>query len=146
MSGITDPNEPYFKDGAWGWDGTVWRRLPMLWGYSEPLSELVSELNANAPTDFLITTPVDPGQLWVVEAICAVDATTDITSIQISYSSAPGIVMLKDEDPAGKNRYVFWSGRLTMTPGRSLCVEFVGTVIGDNIHVRYSGYKMNVAE
>lgn len=27
MSGITDPNEIYFKDGIWGWDTNQWRQL-----------------------------------------------------------------------------------------------------------------------
>jgi hypothetical protein len=28
VNGITDPTEVYFKDGRWGWDGSVWVQTP----------------------------------------------------------------------------------------------------------------------
>ena len=45
MSGPTAPAEAHFDKGSWGWDLTQWRKLGLLWGYTDRLAERAFDLD-----------------------------------------------------------------------------------------------------
>lgn len=143
---ITQTAPWHLTPGVFGWNGSGWHKLPMVWGYSEPLSEVKSDPDAAAGADSLAGTAVPDGEVWVVEAICAVDVTTDISKIRLTLLTVDGIVILLEADPTAADAYVYWNGRITMTKDRRIIAYFTGTAAGDDIHLRYSGYKMKIAE
>jgi len=146
MPGVTNPAEPFFKDGAWGWDLTEWHKLPMVWGYSAPAGEQLYDAASAGGNVTLQGTAVPAGQLWVIETICCTDRDTVTTYNLISCTAAPGTIMLDESVQPAADRYTFWSGRLTLAAGHKVQVVFYGTVLNDRLLVRYSGYKMYIAE
>lgn len=130
----------------YGWDGAAWRKLPLLWGYSESLEEERVDTNASVTSDFLIGTVVPAGEVWIIDAVCAVDVTTNITLIRFAVDTAIGGVFFHAAAPGAADEYVYWDGHLTLAEGKKIIAFFSGTVAGDDIYLRYSGYKMLITE
>ena len=146
MSGVTDPASPYFKDGQWGWDGTVWRKLPMVWGYSALYAERKSNLSATAGTNVLVGSTVPAGEVWVVEVIGAFDVNTAPSRISFAVTDGTTAAPLyRDETPI---LYVAsqWTGRVTLPAGCYIQVAFFTCVLNDDLYADFWGYKMKIAE
>lgn len=71
MPGITDPTEAYFKDGTWGWDGTQWRKLALVWGYSDVYGESVTEVSTGGASTIVYSSVVPTGEVWVISSVIA---------------------------------------------------------------------------
>lgn len=69
MTGITNPAEEYFKDGAWGWDGTAWRKLNLLFGYYDRYVEAVSAVAVGGGNADTQTTAVPAGYVYLIQCI-----------------------------------------------------------------------------
>jgi len=146
MSGVTDPASPYFKDGQWGWDGTVWRKLPMVWGYSGRWAEHQEDLNATVTYDSLTFTAVPPGEVWVLQAVDAWDVNSDPSRIQFSVTGDGVTTRLQHTLTPGISIPVYWTGTVVLKEGDRVLVGFYGTVAGDDLHANVRGYKMAIAE
>lgn len=190
MPGITNPAEPYFKDGLWGWvtdqwkklvataggalhiqfagqeadvevtqtaaadltpgvcgwDGTVWRKLPLVFGFSEVYHEQVKDLNATVTSDALTGSAVDPGEIWVVTSVVAYDKNTNITEVHASVSDGATWWPFAQRFPTAAGEYLVWSGMLVLEEGDYIDAGFGGTVAGDDIYLNINGYKMKIAE
>lgn len=146
MPGITNPAEPFFKDGIWGWIDDAWHKLPMVWGISEGYSQQVYIAAASAPNDDASGTPVGAGEVLVVEAITCTDR-DKITTYNLMSAVVGGITLsLAEGVQPAVDRFLFWSGRLTLTQGDYVQANFVGVDDDDRLILRYSGYKMKIAE
>jgi len=66
MSGPTNPIEVYFDKGQWGWDGTLWRKLNLTWGYNDRLFDQTVNADCAAGDVTLNHTAVPTGGVWVV--------------------------------------------------------------------------------
>lgn len=68
MPAITDPNEPYFKDGIWGWNaaGNLWMPLAVDpgTGYLYVLPRGVLEVHQDTPADMQVGTHGWDGAAW----------------------------------------------------------------------------------
>lgn len=146
MSGPTNPTEAHFDKGLWGWDLTQWRKLSLLWGISANLGATVYDLDADPGTNTLSSLTVPAGQVWVVESAAMVDRNTVTTyNLLTAYKSGQPIVMLEGVQPA-IDRYVYWNGRITLWEDDYLSANFYGCNAGDDIVMRYGGYRMYIAE
>ena len=146
MPGVTNPAEAFFKDGNWGWDGTVWRKLPMVWGYSEHYAERKLNLNAAAGTNVLNGSVVPAGEVWVLEICGAFDVNT--APSRMIFTVTDGVTFApfyRDDTPVV---YVTssWTGRIALTEGCYVQVVFFDCVLNDDLYVDLWGYKMKVAE
>jgi len=146
MPGITDPSEAYFKDGIWGFDGTVWRKLPLVWGYSDRYVEQVVEPDATVD-DVLDTTPVTAGEVWVVTNISAFNNNHAFSLLQVQAMSngVVGPQLIYQIDPVAKVPYM-WNGTVILKYDDYLRAEFTGNTADDYIFLRVWGYKMAIAE
>lgn len=145
MSGITNPAEEYFKDGGWGWDGSVWRKLPLLWGYSGVYAETKTDVNATVTFDSLQTTNVDAGEIWVITNIQAHDEDTVLTRIELSVYDGAGYQRIKIVASPAVFVGLDWQGHLVLAVGQHIYCGYEGTVANDNIHLHVRGYKMLIA-
>ena len=146
MPGVTNPAEEFFKDGTWGWDGTQWHKLPMVWGYSDRWFEPKVTTNANAAQHDLDFTAVPPGYVYVLEAACGRDRTTGPSSILFSIYCAAGEVMLRADYAPVLDKWTTWEGRATLKQGDIVRVRFNGTAAGDDLYAQVWGHKMAVSE
>lgn len=146
MSGITNPAEEYFKDGLWGWDGSAWRKLPLLFGYSDGWGESASGTASGAGDASADTTEVPAGYIYVLQAVSAyhnagankeVTITANVSGVNVilfnDLAAVTGTwypvicnVVLKEDDFV--NAYV-------AAPGD-----------GKICYLRVGGYKMKIAE
>ena len=145
MPGITNPTEEYFKDGNWGWDGTRWRKLNLVFGYYDTTAELLSNLNADSGQNLLTGTVVPAGYVYVIQAAHAFDNTTDITQIIITAVVSGIAVYMVLENPAGIGIPVVWVGQITLKAGDRMRASFYSCTAGDDIYFAYCGYKMMVS-
>ena len=168
MSGITNPAEEYFKDGIWGWvstaweklvssggrlftalhgwDGSAWRKLPLIWGYSDRMEESVSDTETTTADEEVSTTPVPAGEVHVVQAACVRWIGASCTGIQIQAVGGGTYAMLYETLSPVSGSWYMWSGEMVLKQGDRFRAPFTGLTAGDNIYLRVWGYKMKIAE
>lgn len=139
------PTEEYFNKGTWGYDGTLWRKLPMLWGYSESWRERKQNLSCAAGANSLLHTAVSAGEVWVLESISVFNVQTDCTYIRIYITSGVMSYIFKQFSDPALNVPEQYSGRFTFGPGDVLTVTFAGCVLNDDIYSDVVGYKMRIS-
>jgi len=144
MGGITDPAEEYFKDGIWGWDGTQWRKLGLLFGYRATVGENVSNLDAGEGENCLTSTPVPQGEVWVIQDIAGVNVNTSCARIAMYVCRSNREYPLLDQTSCSVYIWVIWTGNIVLSEGDCLKIRFFGCTAGDDIHLRYLGYKVSL--
>lgn len=146
MSGITNPAESYFKDGIWGWDGSRWRKLPMLFGYSEPWRQIVTATAVGAGDAFISTTAVAAGYVYVLQHLSAFhDAGVNKdTSVWTDDGSVQVTVLPRATTTTGIDRV--WGGEMLFTEGDVVTAFVAAPGAGKKIYLSVWGYKMKVAE
>ncbi len=146
MSGITNPAEEYFKDGLWGWDGSVWRKLPMLWGYSDRWAEVQDHDMTSDATYSFDTVAVPAGYVYKLEhaTIANQSAVRGMAYIAISLSAIAYPLVLTLE-PA-RYQAVTWTGSLTLKEGDKIIFRQLSCITDDVIRAAAWGCKMKIAE
>jgi len=142
---ITDPSQEYFKDGTWGWNGSAWVKLGIVWNYAGTYRETVSAGNATAGTNYLNGAVVPAGEVWVVQHVQAVDVTSGIASIEARLVNGGYLSsLLADYSPVA-DHFSVASGGWLMAAGEKLQFRYAGCVLNDNLEGQALGYKMKVA-
>lgn len=143
--GLTDPTEPYFRNGLWGHDGTQWRRLNLLWGFYDTLAETVVNLSATAGLNTLLGAAVPSGEIWVVRMISAVDVNTAVTYIRLGVRIGPTDYRVYEVRPGVAAQWSSVQCDLVLKESHQIVASMDGCVLNDDIYMQYLGYKMNVA-
>jgi len=145
MSGITNPAEEYFKDGLWGWDGSTWRKLPMLWGYSDRYAESQARSDAASGWNGLTFSTVPAGEVWRVTSVVWINSVSSCsTIIGYLYTETNVLPFATEETPVANEHYVC-PCNLTLKAGDKLGISFLGCTLHDNLFAWALGYKMTVA-
>lgn len=143
--GITSPSEQHFDKGLWGWTGSVWAKLAMLFGYTSRWAERVTDQASGVETIDVTTTVVPAGYIYVLQACSAINVGSACASVLmrvlgggaycgILYQGTP-IIAAPD----------CWSGEIVLAAGDSVTARFVTCADGDNCYLDVRGYKMAVA-
>ena len=146
MPGITNPAEAYFKDGIWGWDGSAWHKLPMVWGYSDVYGEFEYENGVAAGTHVLTFSTVGSGEVWVVTGISAACSTAGVDRIELRANVGGVGIRLRQQAYGVAHDTVDWSGVTILKDGDEMLVQFVDCALNDNLTASAWGYKMKIAE
>lgn len=146
MGGITNPTEGFFKDGGWGWDGTQWRKLPMMFGYSAAWIERESTLTAAAGLNELVFTTVPAGEVWVLTAICMVDLQTDPSVVAFFIRNDGPDVNLFVVNSPGAGEWTYLTGWWVIPAGSTLIAYYNGCTLNDDLYADACGFKMKIAE
>lgn len=146
MPGITNPAEEYFKDGGWGWDGSVWRKLPLVWGYSGVYGQSKTDIDVDAGdvSKAFTTVPID--EVWVVTIFVGWSDQANLEAIEfyLHDGAAYRLVCRKLYTTAGVTVGVL--APLYVPPEGILKVTFVDCAAGDDVYSTVAGYKMKIAE
>ena len=132
--------------GTHGWDGAAWRKLPLVWGYSDVIRETVGTTTAAADTNHLDGSEVPAGEVWVITSISAVNQTTAITRIVARTYEAPDYYDITSLESPAIFEYLNWSGFIPVGAGDRVRVSFYDCVLNDDIYMTVRGYKMKIAE
>lgn len=146
MTGITNPGEPYFKDGQWTWDGSVWRKQPLLFGFSELAGEDLSDTDLPAGDSYLQSTVVPAGELLIVRQLAARYDGTSPNRIFVTPYLTPGTpILLIQHSPTSGVWYI--ERCFVVLEGNDSLRCFVDdATAGDTLFFRYSGYTMSIVE
>lgn len=145
MTGITNPAEEYFKDGQWGWDGTAWQKLNLLFGVQDRWMENLGGTKSGAGSYIKLSTAVPAGYIYVVQILAAYNATTapDYISLYLN-DSATNYLIAKVLTP-GVGIPLYVAGQYVLKAGDMVRVLVAGCLDGDVIGAFVWGYKMKVA-
>lgn len=108
------------------------------------VAEEKKDLNADAGNNGLIGTAVGAGEMWCVTCL-------GINDVQTAPSLAQGTVVVSgysipliNTTTLGANAWEIWSGQVWMVEGDYVSAWFEGCTAGDDLYLRYSGYKIVV--
>ena len=142
--GITNPAEQHFERGLWGFDGSVWRKLPMLWGYTDRYAEEKSNLSCTAGANILTFSTVPAGEVWRVTALTWVNVNTACVPIAVQLADGVNTWTVYVEAAGVANVYASRLVDITLKEGDCLRVAFYGCTLNDDIFAWVLGYKMAV--
>lgn len=168
MSGITDPAEVYFKDGAWawaatvweklissggrlftalhGWDGDSWQKLPMLFGYSERWAEKAVGTAAAAGNADAMTIDVPDGYVYVLQRISLDHNAGANKVIRCSVNTGTVWVFVYQEMAAVSGQYYTFPCEMVLVHNDQVEARCTAPGDGKVINLRVWGYKMKIAE
>lgn len=131
---------------GYGWDGSNWRKLPIVWGYSDRWAQRVYVENATAGTNNLNTTDVPAGEVWVLQAMASKNENKDVamdytavfngTQVKLKVHSLPGVNTWVTLFPIG----------ICLKEGDNARCRFLSCNLNDDLYLDVWGYKMKVAE
>ena len=146
MPGITDPAEAYFKDGQWGWDGTRWRKLPLVFGYSGLLGILKADTDLDTGSNHLTTITVPAGYLWIVTNVNMRYKGTPPTRMTVIIKIAgQGCDILRQLLPTSDVMYSL-QGWWVWGEDDDVDLYVVGATSGDDAFMYVTGFTMAIAE
>ena len=144
MSGITDPTEEYFKDGLWGWDGTQWCKLNLLFGYSGPYSEYASNTNLPAGISDLAGSTVPAGEVWVVLGMLGAVTSTTCSEFRFGFHNGTDRIICKQVQTPTSSKFYDYQGMLILAAGYYALLRVYNATAGDDAYLYAWGYKMKV--
>jgi len=145
MLGITDPSQEYFKDGSWGWNGTTWVKLPLVFGYYDQWVEDLGGVKAGAGTYEQDSGHVPAGEIWVLQLLSLANWTAVRGGVFLQLMGSVDYSSLAYH--AGPAQYVPVIGRgpVVLGDGDYVKVRQLSCVNADVISAAVWGYKMKVS-
>jgi len=132
--------------GIMGWDGSAWRKLPMLWGYSDRWVESKSGSASGGGDATATATGVVAGYVYVLQALHVTHNAGVNKLLRAWVTDGASTVSLVDEPTATSGGRYTWAGELVLKEDDTV----VGTASapGDtkSVFLRVWGYKMKVGE
>jgi len=144
MPGITDPNQEYFKDGTWHWDGTEWRKGGLAFEYAGQV--LDSEIVASAPagSNTLQGEAVPTGYIWVITAMQVFDSIHGVSSALLGVDSGGTSYWLAATGALAILEGFSWSGSMYLVAGDKPQAVLKGVTLNDYLYFAYAGYAMRL--
>lgn len=146
MPGITNPAEPFFKDGVWGWDDTVWRKLALLWGYTDRWEEDLGEAGVAAGHWTTSSTAVPAGYVYKLELAVLSNGSGARGLATISVHGAANAYVVKYSVGLAQYEPHLLTGAFTLKEGDKIDFRMNNCLVGDLLYAGVWGYKMAIAE
>lgn len=143
--GITDPNQLYFKNGLWGFDGSVWRSLSLLFGYQDVVRDQTLVASAAAGFNVLDSAAVPSGEIWIVTGIGAMDSTSSPAYVSLMLHSGLTDYRFKTQLTPAVSEVVSASGWFPLKAGENVRATMGGVTAGDSIRLDVIGFSMPVS-
>jgi hypothetical protein len=138
------PND--LRVGNYGWDGSAWRKLPLVWGYSDNWLEKLVNSNADAGTNYLDSAVVPAGEVWILTNINAHAIQAGLSMITMGPLRGATSYYAFQKTSPGANEQVGGHCNIVLKAADKVRGAFTGCAAGDDIYLILSGYKMKIAE
>jgi len=142
--GPTQPTEQYFDKGLWGYDSTQWRKLSLVWGYTDRLADQESLADAAAGTNTLVHTTVPAGEVWVITGGSVIDAQTAATCSFLAVLGGVGFFIYSYGTLTPWRYSAMPACHFVLKAGDYVQSEFGSCVLNDDLVSNVWGYKMGV--
>lgn len=143
--GVTSELEAYFKGGLWGWLSSQWRKLAMLWGFSDTLN-LVFYWTSDGTTPYNVdATTVPADEVWIVNsARCR--HSDPVARATYLYVYGDGNSVLVDGDQALAQWLLVGNTQpLILGPGFICRMTIFNLALGQTAYFFVHGYRMKIA-
>ena len=157
MPHITDPNEPYFKNGIWGWATDQWRRLSadaagrlqvrgedQLFSFRGVLANDRSAV-VNAANGYVDSHACPAGEIWCVTNLRAFDQDNATTRHRYllhhdgaSYGFGETVADFAFSDPS------YWHPFVWLDQGDTIRIYFQGALATNTCTIHLTGYRMTL--
>jgi len=146
MSGITNPAEAYFKDGLWTWDGSVWRKQPLLFGYTDNLLQrtTTSTLPAGAANVDLAAVPSSYVYVYTSLLFCYIGTPPTYAFVQIMRGGNPYELFsqLAPVSIQGYDREGWW----VLKAADFVRLAIAGATLNDTAFIVGTGFALKINE
>lgn len=146
MPGITDPAQPHFKGGLWGWDLSQWRRLAQIFGYTDRWVENLGGTKSGAGLYSVDGTAVPSGYVYVVQALSLGNMSGARGALFLKVISGATVIGLGYIATPVQYQAVISLGVIVLKEGDAVRVQQLACLDGDVLQGGVWGYKMAIAE
>jgi len=136
----------YLVTSGYGWTGAAWRKLPMLWGYSESWRQQVTSPASGSGDANAATTPVAAGYVYILQAVSASHDAVGNKDIETYVYDGSVVAALIPRAMMAPGIAQGWSGKVVLEEGDTVNAYLWAPGDGKAIDLRVWGYKMKVAE
>jgi len=132
--------------GNYGWDGSAWHKLALVWGYSEKWA-WVMDGTQSGDGNFVASTNVVPaGEIWILQCIYIRNQTGARGYQDLRVYGGGGYCVMGYSATPGVNEPLIWNGQIVLEEDDYARVLQTSCLNGDVIGACAWGYKMKVAE
>jgi hypothetical protein len=132
--------------GVCGWDGSAWRKLSLLWGYSDRYVDAVSATKSGDGNYQRDSTAVPAGYVYIVQSAGIHNQTGARGMSYLAFMSSSLAYYFAQALTPAKYELVGFTGQLILKEGDQLRWFQSTCLDSDNIRTYAWGYKMKVAE
>lgn len=144
VQGPTQPTEEYFNRGLWGYDKTRWRKLALVWGFSDTYGEKIQNTNLSVGSNSVSGSVVPAGEVWVVSHVLIIYTGTSPTFIRgQALLGAVYVDLFRQPSPVSGQSYSRQLS-ISMKAGDKVLATVSGATAGDALEAWFAGYKMAV--
>ena len=143
---ITDPSEPLFGGGSWGWHGTQWRRAPLPWGYYDSWRDTYYGTLSAGGMFYFYTTAVPSGYVYVLERASLHNDSGARGWMYIGLKTAGIIHIMAYFVPSTSYEPITLQGPMTVVQGEQIVFFQDAVVAGDTMRAIATGYKLKLDE
>lgn len=143
---VVQPTPADLLIGAHGWDGAAWRKLPLLWGYTDRLFYRGFTSNATTGDNSFVSGAVPTGEIWVLKSASTRNVNTASTRQWMGFVTSPAGGWFHIDPSVPANETSEWAGEIILQAGDNISFLMRDCTSGDDIEVLAFGYKMKIAE
>jgi len=144
--GHTDPALPTFKGGTHGWDGTQWRKLPLVWGYTDRLAKLITHRMIEDATYWMEVYKCPAATVAVINITASVNASSTTTQQHWLYNGVDSLMIKVFSSPGAGTWCLNDNINYVLKTGDKLLIQFLAAAQDDDLWGEIWGYEMAIAE
>lgn len=144
MSGITDPNELYFRSGGWSFDGSIWRPNNLSWGYRDRWAEMTVGVASGTGNAVAVTGAVPAGYVYVLQAVSFSHDAAGAMVCDLDAVLGAAFVVLVHDAAWAANTARTWQGGIVLKAADYVRLTVIAPGDGKAAYLRVAGYTMKV--
>lgn len=129
--------------GEYGWIGGAWQKQPLLLGYSGDKTQNATA-SASTGTNTLNGDSVPAGEIWIVQAISANEATNAPSSLELQVVVNGIAIPLFTETVFAAGKFSNWSGEVVLSEGDNVRAVYGGSTSGNALSLRYHAVRIDI--
>jgi hypothetical protein len=129
---------------SYGYVAGAWQKNPLQLGYSAVSAAEVSDTDAPAGYNVMLSAAVPAGEIWDVRAAHALDVNSATTYVGL-FGRIGGVdVYMLSTPTLAASVYYPWNGSMVLAEGDKIGVVFSGVTLHDALYLRFAYIRIDV--